>query len=89
MSSPMTIENIDNQTTQKVKGILPVDVYLVSFANAEGKDDVRLVFQPKGSDAVFNLQETIAGKKVATSASEWFRKEFNDKLDLGSEIEQA
>jgi septum formation inhibitor-activating ATPase MinD len=89
MSNQMTVENIENTKTQKVQGILPVDVYLVSFTNAEGKGDVRLVFQPRNSKAVFNLQETIAGKKVATAASEWFSKEFNEKLEVSGGVEQA
>ena len=80
------VDEADKGATQKVTGIIPVDVYLASFKDAQGKDAVRLVFQPKGTKEVYNLQEKIAGMNVATQASGWFRDSFNQKLATSQEI---
>jgi hypothetical protein len=70
----------DQNTTQKVLGIIPVDSYLVQFKDSEGREAVRMVFQPKGTKVVFNMQEKIAGMHVATEASGWFKDSFNQAL---------
>ena len=72
---------------KEIVGVLPVNVFLVSFVDGEGKKGTRLAFQPQDSDTVFNLQEKIAGKFVATAASGWFRDEFNRMREESEEVE--
>lgn len=79
----------DKQKRQEVLGILPVDTYLVKFVGSDGKVGTRLVFQPKGSEVVFNMQEKIAGLNVATSATGWFKNSFNKKLNSGKDVESV
>lgn len=75
--------------TKKVLGILPLDTYLVQFKDADGKEAIRVVMQPKGTKTVFNLQEKISGIFVATQASSWFRDSFNQKLGSAQDVKSV
>ena len=81
------LTNSENVVKQVID-IKPVNVSLVYYKDHEGKDKVRLVFQPEGCKEVFNLQEKIAGIHTATMASSWFTESFNNKLKSKKGIQQ-
>jgi hypothetical protein len=67
-------------TVQSVEAISEVNTYMVQYKDHEGKTQVQMVFQPKGSRSCFLLKSKISGQHVATAATEWFTKEFNGHL---------
>lgn len=85
----LKVEPDANERVQEVVGILEIKTYLVNFRDGEGKEGNRVVFQPDGSDEVFNLQEMIAGRHVAARASRWFRESFNKKLNMSKDVESV
>lgn len=76
-----------SEVYQKVTGVLKLDAYLAKFKDAQGRDGVRIVFKPEGSNHTYNLQEKIAGTLVATRASGWFERSFNDAIEPEKVVE--
>lgn len=67
---------------QSVKSIARLDAYLALYVDGAGKEQVRICFKVPGSDSVFVLSEMIGGRKVATSATGWFKEAFNGELKM-------
>ena len=70
----------DMAAPQSVTKVAAVDTYLVQYKDGEGKEQVRLVFKVPGSEAVFVLAEKIQDRPIASTATGWFRKKFNEML---------
>jgi hypothetical protein len=58
----------------------PLESYIVSYMDGQGKQQTRIVFRVPGSDSVFMIQERINGVNVATSVHDWFGKALSAKL---------
>lgn len=70
----------DGGMPQTVTKIAPLDSYIAQYRDGEGKTQVRICFKVPGSDAVFVLNEMIGGRKLATTATGWFKDQFNEQL---------
>lgn len=64
---------------KKVIAVTPTELVLVTYTDAEGKEQNRLcavVTGQKGGKKAFIFQERIQGQFVSTSAHEWFNEEL-------------
>jgi len=77
----------DGKAPQTLQKIAAVDSYLVQYMDGEGKQQVRIVFKVPGSDAVFVLNNQIAGQSTVKNSTGWFNRQFNDMLKK-QELEQ-
>jgi len=82
----ITGENEGFDVSKKITSVVPIECFVVTFKNAEGKEENRISFRPKGSKVVINIQPKISGAPVVTSANPWFQKEFDRFLETQKDV---
>lgn len=78
----VTVSADEAGSPQTIKRITELETYLVLFQDGKsGKDEVRIAFKVPGSDTVFTFKDVIGGTRIVANATNWFRDEFNRKLN--------
>ena len=77
-------ESTTSDAPQTVTGIAPVDAYIVTYRDHEGKNQWRLAFHAPNEDpekdSAMILLPTVRGQDIIKSTSDWFRSQFSKRV---------
>lgn len=79
-ASFVTVKPGDQTAPRTVLGVLPLDAYLVQYRDQDNKEQVRVVFNVKGTADVLITAERIGGDAVTVHARSWFSNALKEKI---------